>query len=136
MSEEEKGFQVKDRRAFSQEGDLKENGGDGRDEPEAPPVEEAPPEPEARAEAENRVLPPVDFPSFVLSLGHAALLHMGQVPDPGTGQANQDLELARHTIDTLGMLQEKTKGNLSDEEKNLIDNILTELRLAFVRLNK
>ena len=136
MSEEEKGFEVKDRRAFTQEGDLRDGDGAVKAESGPSPQKEDPPEPKAQAGAGKRMLPPVDFPSLILSLSHAALLHLGQVPDPGTGEARQDLGLARHTIDTLGMLQEKTKGNLSDEEKNLLDSVLTDLRLAFVRLNQ
>ncbi|KIX15890.1 DUF1844 domain-containing protein [Dethiosulfatarculus sandiegensis] len=84
----------------------------------------------------DSVFPPVDFSSFVLSLSHAAMMHLGQIPDPQTGETQTNVGFARHTIDTIAMLQEKTKGNLESDEKQLLDNILTELRLAFVRLAK
>ncbi len=64
------------------------------------------------------------------------MMHLGQIPDPNTGQAKMDKDLARHTIDTIAMLKEKTAGNLTPEEQRLIDHALTDLRLAFVRLTK
>jgi hypothetical protein len=91
---------------------------------------------EQAAAGGGRALPPVEFSGLVLSLSHAAMMHLGQVPDPNTGQARQDLELARHTIDTLAMLKEKTQGNLDAEEQRLIDHALTELRLGFVHLSR
>jgi hypothetical protein len=64
------------------------------------------------------------------------MMHLGQIPDPQTGETQTNVGFARHTIDTIAMLQEKTSGNLESDEKQLLDNILTELRLAFVRLAK
>ena len=89
---------------------------------------------EAEPQAEEpTVLPPVDLPSFVISLGTSALFHLGMVPDPQTGQPGEkNLELARHTIDTIELLQEKTQGNLTDDETALFQNLLTELRMRFV----
>jgi hypothetical protein len=145
MSEEEKGFTVKDRRAFSAEGDMREDAAEETDAPQTEPREaegQGADQPETGtgaaeggAEKQHR-LPPVDFSSFILSMSSAALMHLGQIPDPQSGKRRQDLALARHTIDTLGMIQDKTKGNLSDEEQKLIDSVLTDLRLAFVQLNK
>jgi hypothetical protein len=90
--------------------------------------------PEGPAE---RTLPEVDFGAFVISLGTSALYHMGLVPDPETGQpATPNLPVARQTIDTVEMLQEKTQGNLSEEESTLIRNLLTELRMRFVEAAK
>ncbi len=76
----------------------------------------------------------MDFSSFILSLSHTALFHLGQIPDPQTGQTCLDLELARHTIDTLGHAPEKTQGNLDGDEQKFLDGVLTELRLAYVQL--
>ena len=88
----------------------------------------------ARPAAETvGALPPVDFPSFLISLGTSALFHLGIVPDPATGQPGEKhLALARHTIDTIELLEQKTQGNLSDEEVALFQNLLTELRMRFV----
>ena len=75
---------------------------------------------------------PIDFYTFCLSLGSSAFVHMGDAPHPETGEAQPNLILAQQTIDILGMLQEKTKGNLSDEEPRFLDNLLVDLRLRFV----
>ena len=85
----------------------------------------------------QRSLPSVDFSSFVLSLGTSALYHLGMVRDPETGDpVEPNLPVARQTIDTVEMLQEKTQGNLSDEESALIRNLLTELRMHYLEASK
>lgn len=78
-------------------------------------------------------MPAVSFTSFVLSLNTTALFHLGDIPHPETGQKVFDLELARHTIDTLAMLEEKTKGNLDNEEQDLISRVVYELKMRFIR---
>jgi hypothetical protein len=88
-------------------------------------------------EPSQRSLPEVDFGAFIISLGTSALYHMGMVPDPETGKpVEPNLPVARQTIDTVEMLQDKTRGNLSDEESALIKNLLTELRMRFVEAAK
>ena len=163
MSEEEKGFTVKDHRSFNADGSSRsadegqagaeaESASAGEAEPNsAEPIdqqnnadaqaqfEEAKAQDEAAGSSQGQErgpLPPVEFSGLILSLSHAAMMHLGQIPDPNTGQAQMDRELARHTIDTLGMLKDKTEGNLTPEEQRLIDHALTELRLAYVRLNR
>jgi hypothetical protein len=85
----------------------------------------------------QRSLPEVDFGTFVISLGTSALYHMGMVPDPETGKpAEPNFPVARQTIDTVEMLQDKTQGNLSDEEATLIKNLLTELRMRYLEAAK
>jgi len=85
----------------------------------------------------QRSLPEVDFGTFVISLGTSALYHMGMVPDPETGKpAEPNLPVARQTIDTVEMLQNKTQGNLDDEESALIKNLLTELRMRYLEATK
>lgn len=64
------------------------------------------------------------------------LMHLGQVPDPVTGQPQQDLEQAQFTIDLLGMLQEKTEGNRTPQESAVLEEILANLRMAFVRASR
>jgi len=82
-------------------------------------------------------LPKVDFSTFVLSLGTTALYQMGLAPDPASGESREaDLLAARQTVDTLEMLREKTRGNLEEEERNLIDSLLYELRMRFVELRR
>ncbi len=127
MSEEEKGFVVKDRRAFDEKGTVKK--------------EEAKPEQKTSGrEKEPRTgrmpLPEANFSTFIFSLSSTALFHMGEIADPQTGERKQDLPLAKHSIDTLGMLWEKTKGNLTQEEGKFLDSILTELRLRYVKITK
>ncbi|MBW1870328.1 MAG: DUF1844 domain-containing protein [Deltaproteobacteria bacterium] len=78
-------------------------------------------------------MPEVNFSSLILSLSSTAFLHFGEIPDPGTGEKKKDLALAKHAIDTIAMLKEKTEGNLADEEKQFIENILTDLRWHFVK---
>ena len=110
---------------------------------EAPRSESAGSETEPRAgeaggphEADS--LPRVDFSTFVLSLGTSALYHMGFVRDPqgGDPEAGPDLPLARQTIDTLEMLEAKTRGNLEQEEAHLLENLLYELRMRYVEASK
>ncbi len=78
-------------------------------------------------------LPEVTFATFILSLNTSALVHLGEIPEPSTGEKKKDLPIAQHAIDTLAMLQEKTKGNLSDDEKALLEHILFDLRLKYVK---
>lgn len=81
-------------------------------------------------------LPPVDFHTFVLSLGSSALLHLGELEHPEAGATKRDLPLAKHTIDILAMLQEKTKGNLTPPEDKLIESLLYDLRIRYVEATK
>ena len=130
--EEKKGFTVRDRRFSTQ--------------PE-PPMESE--KKEAKTETASRdgdaekmgqtkssmpsSLPEIDFSSFVFSLSTSALCHLGEVPDPVTQRIEKDLPLAKQTIDILGMLQEKTRGNLAPEEARMLEGILADLRWRYVR---
>ena len=80
------------------------------------------------------VMPEVTFASFILSLNTSALYHMGELPHPETGRKIVDRELAKHTIDTLALLAEKTRGNLDPNEQELLTRILYELKMRFVKL--
>lgn len=79
-------------------------------------------------------IPPASFPMLVTSLGTQAMMALGQVPDPMSGKPMYHPVLARHHIDTLAILQEKTAGNLSDDEKEMLDNFVTQLRQLFIAL--
>lgn len=116
------GFTVTDRRA-------------SHGEAAAPAAEAAGPADDAQAAGPGG-LPPVDFHTFVLSLGSSALLHLGELEHPEAGGPQQDLALAKHTIDLLAMLQEKTKGNLTPPEEKLMESLLFDLRLRYVEVTK
>lgn len=79
-------------------------------------------------------MPPANFDTLLQTFVTNALLAMGAVPDPETGQRYAHLGLARHHIDMLGVIEEKTKGNLSEEEEEALTNTLHELRQAFVQI--
>jgi hypothetical protein len=131
MEEEEKGFVIKDRRSFDDKGDLKEEGGGekaGREEGKEKTKEEA-----GKEQRQRTVLPEVNFSYFLISLSSSALFHLGEIGDPQTGQKTKDLPIAKHTIDTIAMLKEKTKGNLTDEEQKALDSILADLRWRYVK---
>lgn len=94
-------------------------------------------EPEAAAPAERGVLPPADFAAIALSFASSALYHLGLVADSETGEPGlKNLPLARHSIDLLELLQQKTRGNLSGDEADLLTNLLTELRVRYVESSK
>ncbi|HEY2108028.1 MAG TPA: DUF1844 domain-containing protein, partial [Candidatus Binataceae bacterium] len=76
--------------------------------------------------------PEINFTTFVVSLSTQALMHLGEIPDPMTNQQERDLPAAQHMIDILGMLQEKTRGNLDHEEEGLLRSVLFDLRMKYV----
>ena len=80
-------------------------------------------------------LPAIDFSTFILSLCHSALVHLGDAPSPD-GRVERDLPLARQTIDLISILQEKTRNNLTGEEERLLDQALLDLQLRFVEVSK
>ena len=80
----------------------------------------------------------LDFNALVLSLGSSAIVHLGEAPDPTSGQKREkpDFTMAQQSIDLLGMLQEKTRGNLSAEEARFLENMLFDLRMLYVQVSK
>jgi len=78
-------------------------------------------------------LPEINFATFIFSLNSAVLVHLGLVEEPLTGKKEKNLPLAKQTIDILGMLEEKTGGNLSGDEEKLLTNILHDLRMMYVK---
>ena len=122
--EDKKGFTIRDRRFTSPSEEPKGEPSRAKEEPRKGADEKAsPPSP----------LREIDFSSFIFSLSTSALLHLGEVPDPVTQERQKDLPLAKQTIDILGMLWEKTKGNLTPEESNMLETILADLRWRYVR---
>jgi hypothetical protein len=79
---------------------------------------------------------PINFTAFVLGLASTTLMHLGAAPHYESGQSSANPTLARQSLSLLEMLKEKTKGNLSPDEERLFANLLTDLRLKFVELNK
>ncbi len=84
-------------------------------------------------EQQEGPMPKVDMNTFVLSLSSSVLVQLGEVCDPDSGQTCQNLDIARHTIDILGMLEQKTRGNLTPDEETLLKNVLFELRMKYVQ---
>jgi hypothetical protein len=79
----------------------------------------------------------ISFAAFVLSLAHTAAVHFGDIPDPVSGQTGDaNLPAAQQMIDILSLLEVKTRGNLTAEERQLLDQILFELRMRFVEASK
>ncbi|MBN2123219.1 MAG: DUF1844 domain-containing protein [Deltaproteobacteria bacterium] len=132
MEIEGKGFVIKDRRSFDEKGELKEEDRQGEEAVKAE-GRRAGPDESPKEEAGRPPLPEANFNSLIFSLSSSALLHLGEIADPHTGEKRQDVELAKHTIDTIAMLKEKTKGNLTDEEKKFIESMLTDLRWRYVK---
>jgi hypothetical protein len=75
----------------------------------------------------------INFASFLISLGTQAFMHLGDIPNPMTQQREKDLPAAKQMIDLLGMLETKTEGNLTPDEERLLRQLLTDLRLRYVR---
>ena len=145
--EKERAFKVQDRRRFSAEGEAKSD------------VEDAPEKPAQTADAESQAQqsstigggaaqqasraqaaqnpasePELNFATFLVGLSSEALGALGELPDPATGQPRRDLRAAQQLIDIIGMLRDKTRGNLDPTEQSLIDAILFDLRMKYVEL--
>jgi hypothetical protein len=127
--EERRGFQVKDRRRFSETGEAR------ADTPEEPRAS-SPPPPDPADTARPPELPdePVTFSTFVLGLSTQALLHLGEIPNPLTKGLEPDLAAAKQVIDILGILLQKTRSNLEPGEESLLDSVLYDLRMRYVEL--
>ncbi len=130
MTEEEKGFVIKDRRSFDEKGELKDKKAEDEKKKEETRTE-AP-----KKGAKTPPLPEINFNSLVFSLSSSALLNFGEIADPQTGQKRKDLPLAKHAIDTIAMLKGKTKGNLTEEEEKILESVLTDLRWRYVKATK
>ncbi|MBI4466998.1 MAG: DUF1844 domain-containing protein [Acidobacteria bacterium] len=148
-SKEAEDVKVVDRRRFTAAGERRPET-DISPPPEPPPPSPAQPDPAAAGagtesaaarsarQAYDRQRPPrdykVDFETLVMSLSTSAMYQLGLVEDPARGAIPADLEAARHTIDMLAVIQEKTRGNLSPREQQLLEQVLYELRLAYLSL--
>jgi hypothetical protein len=82
------------------------------------------------------VMPEVTFPALIMSLSTSVLYHLGEIGDPKTGKKEVDLDLAKHGIDTLTLLQQKTQGNLIKDEEEMLKSILYDVKMRFVKAVK
>ncbi len=127
--QEEQGFKVTDKRGFQEEGEKAAPGST-----EGPGVETSGPEStsDQKTSEDGPPRPPIDFPSYILGYYTQGLVLLGEVPNPYTNKKEEDVEAARHTIDILSMLEQKTKGNLGNDEQQLLESVLYELRMKFM----
>jgi hypothetical protein len=146
--EKEKGFKVQDRRRFSPEGEPR---AEAADQPAADttgiiggatpnPLPEMDKTAAASAQAQYAgaqrasEAEEINFANFVVGLSLEALAALGEIPDPSDGQRRSDLRAAQQFIDIIGMLREKTNGNLDRDEEKLSETILFDLRMKYVEL--
>jgi hypothetical protein len=128
---DKRGFKVDDRRRFSETGEARAEA------PERPITQEEKPAVAGTAAAaaptaRDAPVLPLTFSTFVLSLSTQALVHLGEIPNPADSRLATDLLAAKQMIDILGILKEKTNGNLDSSESGLLDSVLYDLRLKYV----
>jgi hypothetical protein len=162
MSNDQPTFKVTDRRPFNPDGSPRDLPPEERPEPKPEPVT-APPEATAAAAAETgaerqgaTTPPPAEMPSdleeefteeeladardpagflsFIMSIASNAASALGMMEHPVTHQREVDVELGKHWIDVLGMLQKKTQGNLTSKEQQMLEGLLADLRMQYVSL--
>lgn len=138
MSEERKDFIIKDRRIFADENRDQKEEKEKKETPDEETAEQSTAQASAEAdhaeESEPETpLPKINFSTFIFSLNASALVHLGAIDDPASGKKVKNLPMAKQTIDILSMMEEKTQGNLSEDEANILKNILYDLRIAYVK---
>ena len=152
MQDEQPTFKVTDRRLFNADGTPRDLPPDEKSEPPTPVAAKPPDAPQAATPPEERIEPaaessddleeeevegahdPTSFVNFVMSIASNAASALGMMEHPVTHQRDVDLELGKHWIDVIGMLQKKTQGNLSKQENQLIESLLSDLRMQYVSL--
>ena len=130
MEKEESGFKVADRRLFTADGDLRDT------EPAAPSLRDAgiptlDASPGVAPQSEEDM--PMTFEALIFSLSTTALLQLGLAPHPETGKQERDLPGAKQTIDILEILQQKTRGNLTADEGQMLEECLYDLKMTYVK---
>jgi len=130
--QEGKGFTVQDRRRFSSEtGEAREDAAEAQE--AANQASQQTTAAQERADgAQANALPEIDFSTFVISLSTQVLMHLGEIANPISGKVEADIGVAKQMIDILGMLCEKTRGNLNANEAQLMEGILFDLRMKYV----
>lgn len=125
---DEKGFVIKDKRIFDDGGKVREDILKEQEE-----KKEKGEKPKAKEETDEYTLLEINFPSFILSLHTSAMFQFGDIADPVSKKKERNLPAVKQTIDILDMLKKKTSGNLDDDEGKLLDGILYELRMRYVK---
>ena len=142
MSDDEQsdsGFKVVDKRRFEEDGSAKNtstkdpNDGEKKAAAKPKPAEVKESSQSTPEQAQGEIPETVDFPSFVISLATQTLVMLGEMPHPETNQLTENLPAAKQTIEIVAMLDEKTKGNLTKEEERLVAEVLSSLRIAYVK---
>lgn len=161
MQEDQPTFKVTDRRLFNADGSPRDLPPEEKPEPKVAAVQEAAaapapapeatiPEPEAPPAATAEAVPeaeeefseedladardPASFVSFVMSIASNAASALGMMEHPVTHQREVDIDLGKHWIDVLGMMQKKTEGNLTPQERRMLEGLLADLRMQYVSL--
>ena len=122
--EAEKSFVVKDKRFSARK--------EGEESQAKEEVRKEEPKREDTLE-QNIPLPEITFPNFIISLSTSALIQLGDIQDPMSNEFVKNLPLAKQTIDIIGILKDKAKGNLSPDEEKLMDYVLYDLRMRYVK---
>ncbi len=134
---EKKDFIIKDKRIFSEDGQEQKEKEDRAEPPkEDAETRKAEEEPSPEDVTEDFQLPEINFATFIFSLNSSGLVQLGIIEDPATGKKTKNLAIAKQTIDILGMLEEKTKGNLTKDEESMLKNILFDLRMIYIKEKK
>ncbi len=143
MSEQEKkDFVVRDKRIFAQENQEAKQGEDKEKSPKEESLKDDAKEKKSETSGSAKKcgseahLPKLNFATFIFSLNSSAFVQLGLIEDPATGQKTKNLHLAKQTIDILGMLEEKTCGNLTKEEESMLKHILYDLRVLYIKEKK
>lgn len=128
-------FKVRDKRRFTSEGATKEEPRPGETTQESPQGE---PQPKKEQTAGPQQPPPapMDFSTLILSLANTALFQLGLIKTSESEEVKKDLQAARQTIDLIALLEEKTRGNLTEQEAKILEETLFQLRLVFVDASK
>ena len=131
MTDTDSGFKVSDRRLFTEDGQFRDEETNPSNNPEAStgPPSSLQDSPDHSAEPEL----PMDFKTLVFSFSTSAMMQLGILPNPTTGKTERDLNGAKQTIDFLGILSEKTRGNLDSEEAQLLEASLHDLKMSYLR---
>lgn len=130
-------FVVNDKRLFTKDGEINAPTEPETENPEpAPEAPPAPEEPKTGPGGGVPPLPPASFTGLLVGLATSAFLHLGEGPPEDADGGSRDLAAAKHAIDLLGILQNKTRGNLDEEEQALLTTLLYDLRMKFVQASK
>jgi hypothetical protein len=124
--DQEKSFVIRDKRFSAKKEEEADTQAKAEAKREEVPPSEKPPE-------QDTALPEISFINLILSLSTSVLIQVGEIQDPMTQQAEKNLPLAKQTIDLISLLQQKTKGNLTPEEEKLMESVLYDLRMRYVK---